>query len=139
MTCFNILDQNLTCFEKLVSNCEAAQKFEWKYVPFSQKIIRINIREASPKCQLSRFHGVRWPKGNEFLKANFSLIFEFPQKNFFQNLKHSKIFGSKSDGCYKGWFEIWPALEVLIPTLMICWKLVRSQTRFKISEAKSDA
>ena len=102
VTCFNILDQNLTCLEKLVSNCEASGKIWMKICSFFQKIIRIKIREASWKCQLSRFHGVRWPKENDFLRAFFSLVFEFPQKNFFQNLKHCKNLDFYSDGWYEG-------------------------------------
>ena len=66
--------------------------------------------------------------------------FDFLQTLLLQNLMHCKGFDLISDGCKKGFFEIWPALEILILSLTGCQKnWVRSQTRFNLSDSKPDA
>ena len=120
-TCSNILVQNLSCFQKFDSKCQAARKLDRENVLYFTKNFQNQDLREKTKVPPSLLSQCKFTQRNcFFLRANFPKIVDFRHNFSLQNLMLCDYFDSSSDGCWKGWFEIWHALENLILNLMKC-------------------
>ena len=117
MTCLNILVQNLTCFEKLVSNCEAARKGWLKICSFFTKIFQNQKSPESLKVPTFSFSRCSKSQRIWFFESKFFERFWVSPKKFPKSVALQNI---------------------SIQSLRVSKRLIRNLTRFRIFDSKFD-